>query len=102
MFSQLVGSVSMEAALVLCVMFGALAVIVVTFIGMYRSKQSLEMQFEIDKTKLHNEDMVNKRQQERTLEYDMAKLAVDRDVQFRRIETGMIEATATKSNYDKS
>lgn len=101
MFSQLIGAVDFNSALVLCVMSIAACVILTTFIGRFRSHTTLKMQFEVDKTKLHNEDAANKRQNDRQLEYDLAKLATDRDVQFRRIETGMIEGKVSQSNYDK-
>lgn len=103
MFSWLVGQVSIEAAIVLVAMFAAIAVTMNVFLAMFRSRRSLEMQFEVDKTKLHNEDMANKRTNDRTLEYDMARLATERDVQFKRIETGMIEGKVNppKSDYDR-
>jgi hypothetical protein len=96
MFSQLIGAVDFNSALVLCVMLIAACVILTTFIGRWRGAAQLRMQFEVDKTKLHNEDAANKRNNDRQLEFDLAKLAVERDVQFRRIETGMIEGQVNK------
>jgi hypothetical protein len=101
MFSQIIGSVDVNAAAVLCVMAIAVCIMATTFIGKRRSGAELKMQFEVDKTKLHNEDAANKRQNDRQLEYDLAKLATERDVQFRRIETGLIEGKVNQSNYDK-
>lgn len=101
MFSWLIGQVDVNAAAVLCVMAIVFGIIVTTFVGKRRSGVELKMQFDIDKTKLHNEDAASKRQNDRQLEYDLAKLATERDVQFRRIETGLLEGKANQSNYDK-
>lgn len=91
MLSHIVGQVDFNSAAVLCIAFISLCIIVTTAIGKRRSRQELSMQFEIDKQKLRNEDEGSKRNQTLTHEYNMAKLATERDVQFKRIDTGLIE-----------
>lgn len=100
MFSWLIGSVDVNAAAVLCILLIAICIILTTMIGKRRSRRELQMQFEIDKAKLRNEDLVSVRNNERQREYDMAKLSTERDVQFKRIETGLIEAKVNQ-HYDK-
>ena len=101
MLSSIVGQVDWNSAAVLCVFFITVCIALTTAIGKRRSKRELEMQFEVDQSKLRNEDAASKRQQDRVHEFDMAKLATERDVQFKRIESGLIEGTkVVKSNYD--
>lgn len=91
MLSVIVGNVDFNAALVLCVAFVVVCIMVCSAIVKLQSKQHLDFQFEIDKMKLANEDRNLLRNNERQREYDMAKLATEKDVQFKRIESGMIE-----------
>lgn len=100
MFSQIVGNVDWNAAAVLCVLFITICIAITTAIGKRRSKRELEMQFEIDQQKLRNEDAVSKRVNERQHELDMAKLSTERDVQFKRIDSGLIEGKVVKSGLD--
>lgn len=73
--------------------FIAICIAVTTAIGKRRSRRELQMQFEIDKQKLKNDDEKNKRDNQRSFEFELAKLATERDVQFKRIDSGMIEVT---------
>ncbi len=92
MLSNIVGTVDWNAAAVLCVMFITICIITTTFVGKRRGKRELEMQFQIDKQKLHNEDEADKRQNQANLEYKLSEIATSRDVQFKRIDSGLIEA----------
>lgn len=94
MLAYIVGPVDWNSAAVLIAMFVTLCIAVTTAIGKRRSKRELEMQFEIDKQKLRNEDEIDKRKSAYSNEYNLAKLATERDVQFKRIDTGLIEGTA--------
>lgn len=100
MLSQIVGTVDWNAAAVLCVLFITVCIPTVAAIAKRRSKRELEMQFEIDQQKLRNEDAVSKRVNERQHELDMAKLSTERDVQFKRIDSGLIEGKVVKSGLD--
>lgn len=93
MLSSIVGQVDWNSATVLCVAFITICVATTTAIGKRRGKRELEMQFQIDKQKLHNEDEANKRQNQANLEYKLAEIATSRDVQFKRIDSGLIEGT---------
>lgn len=91
MLSQIVGQVDFNSAAVLCVAFITMCIAVTTAIGKRRSRMELNMQFEIDKQKLRNADEESKRNIQRQHEFDLAKLATERDVQFKRIDSGLIE-----------
>lgn len=91
MLSRIVGQVDFNSAAVLCVLFITICIAITTAIGKRRSKTELQMQFEIDKQKLKNEDEQAKRNSEVSREYKMAELATSRDVQFKRIDSGLIE-----------
>jgi len=97
MLSSIVGQVDFNAAAVICVAFITICIAVTTAIGKRRSKRELEMQFEIDKQKLRNQDEENKRNVQRQHEFDLAKLSTERDVQFKRIDSGLIEGTKVVS-----
>lgn len=96
MLSKIVGTVDWNSAAVLIAIAITLCIVITAAIAKRRSKTELNMQFEIDQQKLRNEDAVSKRNNDRQHEFDMAKLATERDVQFRRIETGMIEGSVNK------
>lgn len=99
MLSQIVGQVDWNSAAVLCVLFITICIAVTTAIGKRRSSQELKMQFEVDQQKLRNDDAQNKRINERQHELDMAKLATERDVQFKRIDSGLIEGKAVHKSH---
>ena len=94
MLAQIVGPVDWNAAAVICVAFITICIIITSSVMHRRSKRELEMQFEVDKEKLHNEDEANKRTNQPQLEYELAKLATVRDVSFKRIDQGLIEGKA--------
>jgi hypothetical protein len=97
MFSKIVGQVDWNAAAVLCVLFITLCIPIVAAIAKRRSKRELEMQFEIDQMKLRNEDANAQRNSDRLREFELAKLSSERDVQFKRIDSGLIEGTKVVS-----
>lgn len=97
MLEYIVGQVDSYSAAVLCVLFITICIIVTTIIGKRRSRQELRMQFDVDMEKLHNDDRANERQNQRQLEFELAKIATERDVSFKKIESGLIEGTANKN-----
>lgn len=91
MLSNLVGAVDAYSAAVLIAISVTLCIVVTTMVGKRRSKRELEMQFEIDKEKLANENRENERSANIAHEFNMAKLSTEKDVAFKRIERGVIE-----------
>lgn len=96
MLASIVGPVDINSAAVLCVLFIAMCIATTTAIGRRRSKQELTMQFEVDKQRLRNEDDNNKRNSDQVREYQLAKIAAERDVNFKRIDSGLIEGKAIR------
>lgn len=91
MLANIVGNVDSNAAAVLIVFWIAAAAAIVAFIVNYRSKQRLQLQHSIDSQKLSNEDAANKRQSEQSTSIKFAQIASEKEIQFRRIDTGLIE-----------
>jgi hypothetical protein len=94
MLNYLVGPIDINGAFVLVAMCIGGGIIFTTLIVNYRSRAQLTMQFEIDKMKLHNEDNANQRLNNMNTEVQLTRIATDRDVNIRRIETGLIEGKA--------
>lgn len=105
MLSSLVGPVDWNAAAVLCVFFIASSVAACVGLGTLatrKNKRELELQYQIDQQKLANEDAANARLTQAQLERDLTKSALEKDVQFKRIDSGMIEGMKTvRSNGDE-
>lgn len=99
MFSQIVGTVDWNSAAVLMVLFITLCIVSTAGIAKRRSRRELQMQFEIDKLKLLNADKENERVNQRQHEIEMTKLAFDKDVQYKRIDSGLIEGTKVVNNH---
>lgn len=93
MLAQIVGSVDANSAFVLVILFAAFSIPTCIAVAKRRSRRELQMQFEIDQEKLRNEDAQAQRNNDRQREYDLAKIATEKDVQFHRIDQGLIEGT---------
>lgn len=102
MFTYIVGGPidPVIAGLAMAIMFITLCIFFTSFIVKHRTGRELTMQFEIDKIRLHNDDAEKKRQNDRLFETAALQMATDKDVQFRRIESGLVEHQKDKSHYD--
>lgn len=94
MFAKIIGTVDLNSALVLCVLFIALCIVTTTMIAKRRSTTDVKNEFELAKIKLHNEDQNLKRTNDRQREYDIAKFAMEKEVEFKRIDGNMITSHA--------
>lgn len=94
MFARIVGTVDFNSAIVLCVLFIALCIVTTSLIVKRRSKTDVQNEFELAKIKLHNEDQNLKRNNDRQREYDIAKFAMEKEVEFKRIDGNMITSHA--------
>jgi hypothetical protein len=97
MLSAIVGNVDWNAAAVLCIFFITLCVVTTALIAKRRSKTDVSNEFELAKIKLHNEDADAKRNNDRQREYELGKLAMEKEVQFKRIDGNMITSHARTS-----
>lgn len=93
MLNQIVGPVEWSSAAVLIAICAMLCVTITTAIGKRRTARSVELEFEIGRLKLQNEDEADKRRNQRQLEMDLTKLAFDKEVEIKRIDSGLLEAT---------
>lgn len=100
MFSWIVGSVDWNAAAVLIAMFVALCITVSAAIAKRRSRVEINNEFALAKIKLLNEDEANKRQQQRQHEFDLGKLALEKEVEIKRIDANMLTSHARVINPD--
>lgn len=102
MFTYIVGSPldPFVGGLALVALFVCGCVYATNLVWKYRSRIEINNDFTLAKIRLANEDAVSKRNNDRQLEYDLVKLATEKDVQYKRIESGMIEGKVNKSHYD--
>lgn len=91
MLSSLVGNVDVPAAGVLIAMFVAMAIVATTFLTLYSSKQETANKFELAKMAQDAERQVSLARENREHEKDLAKIAANREVEIRRIDSGMID-----------
>jgi hypothetical protein len=90
MLSQIVGQVDFNSAAVLCVAFICLSVIATSFILRRRSALVSGQEFELAKIRLRNEDEASKRQTDAKRDYELARMASEREVEFKRIDSNLI------------
>ncbi|MDR6304787.1 hypothetical protein GGQ85_002502 [Nitrobacter vulgaris] len=93
MLSQIVGPVDFNSAAVLCVAFiclSAVASLAVT----RRSRLALDQELELAKIRLRNEDEASKRQTDAKRDYELARMASEREIEFKRIDTNLITSHA--------
>lgn len=97
MLSQIVGTVDLNSAAVLCIFFITTCIVITTVIARRRGKTDVHNEFELAKIKLHNEDANLRRDNDRQREYELGKLAMEKEVEFKRIDGNMITSHARTS-----
>lgn len=93
MLSQIVGPVDFNSAAVLCVAFICLSV-VASLVVTRRNRLALDQEFELAKIRLRNEDEASKRQTDAKRDYELARTASEREIEFKRIDTNLITSHA--------
>ncbi|WP_425908871.1 hypothetical protein [Nitrobacter sp. TKz-YC02] len=93
MLSQVVGPVDFNSAAVLCVAFICLSV-VASLVVTRRNRLALDQEFELAKIRLQNEDEASKRQTDAKRDYELARMASEREIEFKRIDTNLITSHA--------
>jgi hypothetical protein len=94
MLSEIVGPVDLNSAAVLCVAFVCLSVVAVSLAVKRRSRLVLDQEFELAKIRLRNEDEASKRQTDAKRDYELARTASEREIEFKRIDTNLITSHA--------
>lgn len=93
MLSQIVGPVDFNSAAVLCVAFICLSV-VASLVVTRRSRLLLDQEFDLAKIRLQNEDEASKRQTDAKRDYELARTASEREIEFKRIDANLITSHA--------
>ena len=59
-----------------------------------RSRLLLDQEFDLTKIRLQNEDEASKRQTDAKRDYELARMASEREIEFKRIDTNLITSHA--------
>jgi predicted Holliday junction resolvase-like endonuclease len=98
MFYYIVGGpVDAYSALALVALAVMLMVILTAFIVNRRSREEINNDFELAKMKVHNEEENQKRNSEISREYNLAQLAMKKEIEFKQIESGLIDLKTVNS-----
>jgi competence protein ComGF len=90
-FAQIIGPVDASSAAVLIVMFITLCIVVTTRIARRQSATQVANEFALAKMRLTNEAAQADRASRQAHEKELLTIASNKDVEIRRIETGLIE-----------
>jgi len=93
MLSTFVGSVDVPAAGVLIAMFIACAIVATTFLTVFTTKQETTNKFELAKLAQAAETSIKMEAIRSENQKELTKLAGMRDIEFKRIEHGMVDGT---------
>ena len=93
MLSQIVGPVDFNSAAVLCVAFICLSV-VASLVVTRRNRLALDQEFDLARIRLQNENEASKRQTDAKRDYELARMASEREIEFKRIDTNLITSHA--------
>ncbi len=94
MLQSIVGVVDANSAAVLIAMAVCICVVVTTAIGRHRRRAEIANEFELAKIRLANERAGAEQQEDRRREFELAKLASEREVEFKRIDHNLITSHA--------
>jgi hypothetical protein len=103
MLAMIVGNVDVNSAFVLVVIFGAIGIVITAIVVKRRSLVEMNHEFELAKYKDRNQTDVALAQNKRAETIEMANIASKQGVEFKRIDSGMIEGTKiVKDSHGKS
>lgn len=87
-------------ALALGVMFVTICVFVTVYISSRRSRQEIANEFQLAKIKQHDYVEFQEAQAQRAHEEALLKIDANKQIEFRKVETGLIEGKVVKSSHD--
>lgn len=96
MLSAFVGPVDVPAAGVLIALVVAAAVVASTFLTVYVSRDKRAHDFTMAKLTLEADTSLKLANSNANHEATLARIAADRDVQFKRVDSGMIDVKAAE------
>lgn len=100
MLSSLVGPVDVPAAAVLIAFFIGCGIVATTFLTVYSSKQEITNKFELAKMAQAAETQIKLEAYKRDADKDMARLTSQREIEFKRIESGMVDLKVANNKPD--
>lgn len=103
MFTLIVGNAidPVAGALALGIMFITICVFVTTYIGRRRSRQEIDNEFQLAKIKQKDYAELAERQSQRTHEESLLKLDSYKQIEIRKVETGLLEGQVIKSSVEQ-
>lgn len=93
MLSWIVGNVDVPAAAVLIAFFIGLGIVVTTFLTTHKSKDDRDL----ERLKLQNDAEVQKRRDDQAHESALAKIASNREIEFKRVDANMITSHSSST-----
>lgn len=102
MLSWFVGQVDVPAAAVLVAIVIGTGIGFASFIVVYKSKQEVHNKFELAKMAQQAETQIKLQDSKLNQETALAKIAANREVEVRRIDTGMLEGTRVVQEQRRS
>jgi len=103
MFAFVVGAPMdpVAGALALGIMFITICVFLTTYIGRRRSRQEIDNEFQLAKIK--QKDYADAVEKKSLYDHEEALLRLDsnKQIEFRKIETGLLEGQVIKSSYEQ-
>lgn len=92
---------AIAGALALGVMFVTICVFVVAYINKRRSRQEIDNDFQLSKIKQHDLAEYQEHQSQRAHEEALLKIDANKQIEFRKVETGLLEGKVVKSVHDQ-
>lgn len=100
MLSWFVGNVDVPAAAVLVAIVIGFGIGFSTFIAVYKSRQEVNNQFQLAKMAKEAETSVKMEELKQARDKYLAQLTSQREIEFKRIESGMVDLKVASSKPD--
>lgn len=103
MFTLIVGSPidPVAGGLALGVMFISICVFLTNYIMKRRSRQEIDNDFQLAKIKQHDYAEFQEHQSQRAHEESLLRIDANKQIEFRKVETGLLEGTVNKPSVDR-
>lgn len=98
MFSNIVGNIDTPAAAFLIAMVVCAAIVITVFLTMYTSKEDAKNKLTLAKLEAERTREIGLLSENHHHELNLAKVAANREVEVRRIDSGMLDLKVTRPN----
>lgn len=100
MFRYITGDIDVPAAAVMITLFICIALAITTWMATYKTDNQQKREFEIERLKLDNSDRQSQRVIDKETKVDLASLALKKEIEFKRIDSGMLDLKNVRSTTD--